>query len=460
MKKLLFILLLLPFFGNSQVVNFSTRDSNFLWTYRNSSGVYNYGKGRPMFANELTRNTSTSLKAIVFDSVAWSTKTPPYFFYQNIGGGSSISHYVDSVSNNAGGDSLVVVYGSGTRRAYVYPSGSASNWVNSGSDAYLNAKATIGATGIDARLHVVTTSSTTPYSTLGSGWGVNWNATAASGSTGFGFGTAIDATNNIVYFVSQAPGVAWGGYNFRGNTYRFEDIFGTLCIGISSNAQVGLGPVPNYYSVVQMAGSVGYSYTQQSGTYSITGNDHTIEYGSTGGHTYTLPTVSSATGREYVIINSGTGALNVATTSSQAFENMPSSPTTYVMPPKSSIHVISNSTGWMVTGFSGRNRDGQGADVASANNLALGSYGNVFSITGTTQINLLTTTGFLDGDEVKLIFTSTPTVKNNQTTSGSNVKILLAGGADFSATADDVLTLVLSTSGGTQAWREVSRSVN
>ena len=91
---------------------------------------------------------------------------------------------------------------------------------------------------IDARLHVVTTSSTTPYSTLGSGWGVNWNATAASGSTGFGFGTAIDATNNIVYFVSQAPGVAWGGYYFRGNTYRFEDIFGTLCIGISSNARV------------------------------------------------------------------------------------------------------------------------------------------------------------------------------------------------------------------------------
>lgn len=100
----------------------------------------------------------------------------------------------------------------------------------------------------------------------------------------------------------------------------------------------------------------------------------------------------------------------------------------------------------------------QGADVASANNLAVVS--NSVEITGTTQINLIANTGWVNGSVIHLIFTSTPTVKNGQTTSGSNITILLAGAADFSATADDVLTLMLCEVGGTQAWREVSRSVN
>lgn len=37
---------------------------------------------------------------------------------------------------------------------------------------------------------------------------------------------------------------------------------------------------------------------------------------------------------------------------------------------------------------------------------------------------------------------------------------MLAGATDFSATADDILTLMLCEVGGTQAWREISRSVN
>lgn len=102
----------------------------------------------------------------------------------------------------------------------------------------------------------------------------------------------------------------------------------------------------------------------------------------------------------------------------------------------------------------------QGADVASANNLTLGSDGNSFEITGTTQINLIANTGRVNGAIVNLIFTSNPTVKNGQATSGSNITILLAGAADFVASSNDVLTLMLCEVGGTQAWREVCRSVN
>ena len=102
----------------------------------------------------------------------------------------------------------------------------------------------------------------------------------------------------------------------------------------------------------------------------------------------------------------------------------------------------------------------QGIDVASANNLTLGADGNVFEITGTTQINLIANTNWSNGAEITLMFTSTPTVKQAQTTSGANITILLAGAVDFVASADDVLTLMLGEIGGVQAWREKCRSVN
>lgn len=101
----------------------------------------------------------------------------------------------------------------------------------------------------------------------------------------------------------------------------------------------------------------------------------------------------------------------------------------------------------------------QGADLASANNLVLGTDGDAFEVTGTTQINLISNVGRQNGAVVTLVFTSTPTVKHNQATSGSNITIQLAGAVDFAATAGDTLTLVLSEIGGTQAWREVARAV-
>lgn len=116
-------------------------------------------------------------------------------------------------------------------------------------------------------------------------------------------------------------------------------------------------------------------------------------------------------------------------------------------------------------GFSGSVRvigrvvKNQGADVASANNLVLGSDGNVFEITGTTQINLISNIAWENGSQVTLLFTSTPTVKHNQATSTTNITIQLAGAVDFVATAGDTLTLCLCEIGGTQAWREISRAV-
>ena len=104
----------------------------------------------------------------------------------------------------------------------------------------------------------------------------------------------------------------------------------------------------------------------------------------------------------------------------------------------------------------GRHQQKQGADVASANNLALGTDGNCFEITGAVEIQLIDIAGWQNGSMITLFFSGAPTVKHATATSGNNTTILLASSVDFSATAGDVLTLRLSEIGGVQAWREQS----
>lgn len=101
----------------------------------------------------------------------------------------------------------------------------------------------------------------------------------------------------------------------------------------------------------------------------------------------------------------------------------------------------------------------QGADIASGTNLTLGTDGNTFEITGTTQIDLILITNWRNGSVVTLVFNESLTVRHGIATAGSNVTILLAGAANFSATANDTLTLVLcETTAGGQAWRELART--
>lgn len=101
----------------------------------------------------------------------------------------------------------------------------------------------------------------------------------------------------------------------------------------------------------------------------------------------------------------------------------------------------------------------QGADVGSANDLTLGSDGNVFEITGAVQINAITIAGWQNGSMITMLFTSNPVVKHNTAGGAGTAVMLLAGAGDFASTAGDTITLVLSEIGGTQAWREVGRAV-
>ncbi len=103
----------------------------------------------------------------------------------------------------------------------------------------------------------------------------------------------------------------------------------------------------------------------------------------------------------------------------------------------------------------------QGADVASLSGaIALGSDGTSFEITGTNAITLISNVGWHNGDEVMLFFTSTATLTDGTANSGTDIGMELSGNINFSASADDVVTLVLCEIGGVQRWREKSRSVN
>jgi hypothetical protein len=110
--------------------------------------------------------------------------------------------------------------------------------------------------------------------------------------------------------------------------------------------------------------------------------------------------------------------------------------------------------------FGGRQIARQGPDIAAANNLVLGTgqftSGNYYVVTGNTTINLLSKASWQDGALVTLHFTGTPTVKNDQASSGNNTKILLTGGGDLVVASPCNLTLRLCTKGGVQAWRQES----
>lgn len=118
---------------------------------------------------------------------------------------------------------------------------------------------------------------------------------------------------------------------------------------------------------------------------------------------------------------------------------------------------IKNQAFLVVTRF----RQGQGSDVASATNIVLPNDGNTFELTGTTKVDLISSIGWDDGDEITLICNDSVTIDDGTATSGTNVTLILAGSADFSCTADDLLTLKLLTTNATgQAWFEKSRSAN
>ncbi len=103
----------------------------------------------------------------------------------------------------------------------------------------------------------------------------------------------------------------------------------------------------------------------------------------------------------------------------------------------------------------------EGSNVASANDLTLGTAGNFFTITGSTTINGIATANWQSGAVIRLKFSGPPLLKHNTAPSAGFGKLLLNGSTDLGPatgvvlTAGSVLTFLFD---GTN-WNECSRMI-
>jgi len=89
------------------------------------------------------------------------------------------------------------------------------------------------------------------------------------------------------------------------------------------------------------------AYAAKTAAYTLLASDYSIEV-TAGTHTQTLPTAVGVAGKQYVITNSGTGVVTVATTSAQTFVNITGTPTTLSLAQFKFVMVQSNGTNWIV----------------------------------------------------------------------------------------------------------------
>lgn len=98
---------------------------------------------------------------------------------------------------------------------------------------------------------------------------------------------------------------------------------------------------------------------------------------------------------------------------------------------------------------------GSGVSVASANDLTLGA-GSLFDVTGNTQLNRITKTGWPDGVPLILHFTGTPTIAHQGAANSSTLgRLNLSGSANLVATAGTQL-MIYKRSG---EWFEMARTL-
>lgn len=103
-----------------------------------------------------------------------------------------------------------------------------------------------------------------------------------------------------------------------------------------------------------------------------------------------------------------------------------------------------------------RFQQAKGANVASANDLTLGTDGNSFTITGNTQINAIATANWQAGARFVLLLTGTPTLKHDTAGGAGTAKMKLASSLDFTPAAGD--TRMEFWYDGTVFW-ELSRTI-
>jgi len=268
--------------------------------------------------------------------------------------------------------------------------------------------------------------------------------------------------NSRVMFQNSISGGTWYLQN-NITTGTSKDAF---FIGNSTNT--GLSAIRiNSTSLVNIANNlrVGSLTTAPSATLDVTGTASISSSGTVAGGVVT-PSVTS-TGQLNLMAPTGQPVVvkvnNVAQAQFYANEQFLTGKVMVnsVLTPVANMHVMGTMSTQSTYSVGARILENQGADVASAAGaITLGSDGNVFEITGTSAITLISSTGWKNGSEITLLFTSTASLTDGTANSGANIGFELAGNVNFTGSSDDSITLVLCEIGGTQRWIEKCRSVN
>lgn len=86
---------------------------------------------------------------------------------------------------------------------------------------------------------------------------------------------------------------------------------------------------------------------------------------------------------------------------------------------------------------------GRGSTVASAGTLTLGTGGNVFTVTGTTTINYITTTGWPAGSRITLVTSAAAVFAHNTgTVPTSTAALQNNSGANITSAANKAVSYV------------------
>lgn len=363
-------------------------------------------------ANANSSRTAIGFESRVTNTGATSTNVAGYFLASGASTNESIravgSLHVTAANHTFAPSSSSIGFSYTGTTTHTYSSGQ-TTFTNSSSSFRFNGP------GISAGSNFII-NNTNPYTTNTSHLSLIGTWTNLSGSSSSNFTVTGNSATPVIN-LSDATSTVSARYLYFAPTGVFTT--GTLAIrGFVYDLSGYTGTPTTNYSITTNSGLVGL------GLLSPTASVHIKSYGTTTGEALRIDD-SGSTNRD-LLLDNGTRTFTGPTFS-----------------------------------FIGRLRQTQGADVASvAGAIALGTDGNSFEITGTNAITLISNLNWQNGSIITLLFTSTATLTDGTANSGTDIGMELAGNANFVASADDVITLVLSEIGGTQRWREVSRSVN
>lgn len=321
--------------------------------------------------------------------------------------------------------------------------------------------------------------------------GTNANILNSVGFVAGALGGHSSAANIAVWLLTEVPGIANGvgavtnrvGFSISGpdggstdvsmgnQTSTLQSIVGLNIDSYTISAASGLRTITGMLGASIAAPTISGNNVdvfQHFGL--VVGDNYTINQANagtmiadilTGGNTITLGRTTQLTpglGVAGIIIDQNTvaqsgGAVTVDNAASLYIAGAPIAST--------SVTLSNNYALWVGAGgtrFDGRVIGGQGADATGTTTITLGADGNTFEVTGSSTINAIITTGWNNGSEITLGFSSTTLLKHNTAGSGTSAVMLLAGSADFSVTANDLITLKLMEIGGVQAWYEKART--